>query len=605
MAGSGEGGESAPYAFDTADIASVSAQLDAASVECATPTDVGLGFHELAGGAAVRGELLLELDFLFNYELDEDDSTPPKVTLGSDSYSAVGLPVRPFALASDEVHKLWVGLEGAVAHPLVRAHLSDVLLSSRLDTSQARAELTINKYLELAEIDHVDAFHRVLGMLRANTISRQRKLPIEKDIRSAMIDLAIQEMKGRQMPGITLRLLEAASQQPASSARVASETDRIYGALAVADTLYSDHFGVDAIATCRLLLAENEAQRYEARRLQALAYLKRSREADPPLKMSLAEETARLAKKYGVNDVHDEAIKVMQSVTFDDMDWHVSESEHSIPKGAIRAHLRRYKMAFGWRQAVDIFAAGAAPSGSHKRNKRTSASTSKNSLLSLISRKTFAVHGMPERTGRDFEAENLVKTEQYALAVYGSLLVYELKHIHARFGPIDEVRLKEHLMDGPVASAELSASVAHAIAQFWDGSYSDAARTAIPTIEAGARALLLLLDQAVYRVELGESPGRFPAMDFYIDKLEALGFDIDWARSVRTMLLSPGNNIRNLAAHGFRPNFSDVEAAVLIRLALLFARLGGERTDLQESLTEPTRNSRNRLRRRLGWVWAP
>ncbi|WP_040582652.1 hypothetical protein, partial [Sedimentibacter sp. B4] len=45
---------------------------------------------------------------------------------------------------------------------------------------------------------------------------------------------------------------------------------------------------------------------------------------------------------------------------------------------------------------------------------------------------------------------------------------------------------------------------------FWDGRYDDAARAAYPLIEAGARGLLLALGEPIFRIETGNSEGRFP-----------------------------------------------------------------------------------------------
>ncbi|GAB2992084.1 hypothetical protein [Saccharothrix stipae] len=42
-------------------------------------------------------------------------------------------------------------------------------------------------------------------------------------------------------------------------------------------------------------------------------------------------------------------------------------------------------------------------------------------------------------------------------------------------------------------------------------------------------------------------------------------FDPDWERFLRTLLLSDGNNIRNLIAHGFTGTVHPVDAALALR----------------------------------------
>ena len=97
---------------------------------------------------------------------------------------------------------------------------------------------------------------------------------------------------------------------------------------------------------------------------------------------------------------------------------------------------------------------------------------------------------------------------------------------------------------------------ARALDLHWDKKSSDSARISIPLVEARARRLLLLLNEPIYRLEGGASPGRFPDMDFYVGKLEELDLDKDWVRDLWTTLLDPGIKLRNLAAHGFLFDFA-------------------------------------------------
>ncbi|WP_104199260.1 hypothetical protein [Cryobacterium sp. Y29] len=158
------------------------------------------------------------------------------------------------------------------------------------------------------------------------------------------------------------------------------------------------------------------------------------------------------------------------------------------------------------------------------------------------------------------------------------------------------------------ADPELTLRFAEALDLFWKERHSDAARILIPLIEASARGLLLRLDVAIYRLERGNSSGHFPAMDFYVDKLEALDLDHDWIRALRVALLSPGSNMRNMrntAAHGFRFDFGASETAILLRLAGLFCALPAkvDAAELRDLPPRPLEWLRRRLRRRLGWVW--
>jgi hypothetical protein len=114
------------------------------------------------------------------------------------------------------------------------------------------------------------------------------------------------------------------------------------------------------------------------------------------------------------------------------------------------------------------------------------------------------------------------------------------------------------------------------------------------------RALLLELNEPVYRTAVGDSPGQFPGLGALLPDLVENGFDPDWERFLRTLLLGEGANVRNLVAHGFMDEVDRDKAALvlraLVRLALITSdeavrRDGGV---VRAALAEPVNRGRCR-----------
>lgn len=319
--------------------------------------------------------------------------------------------------------------------------------------------------------------------------------------------------------------------------------------------------------------------------------------------MHHAETAANLANDYGLADLKEAAVVVMQSVEHHTMGWETVGHEVKLSKNAFRAHLRKYRRSRNWNHALMNFLAGNSPSGDHEANKKSAERAAAGSIRALVTRTVYGPHGLPERTNGDFMEEEITRTETMTLNTTSVLLALELEYIRDRFSPPPHAdQVAKSMVDGLSADASLAHHFSTSLALHWTEKYSESARLSIPLIECAVRGLLRTLDEPLYRTQRGDSPGRFPALDFYVDALAKRDLDPDWIRALRMTLLSPGMNLRNLAAHGFMMDFSPQQSALLLRLAGLFCAMPNEID--QAGLESLPSVVRRRLRRRLGWVWS-
>ncbi|PRB71352.1 hypothetical protein [Arthrobacter sp. MYb213] len=543
--------------------------------------------------------LRVEIDFLFVYELREDFNSAGEVKfVESRLTNAV---TRRMADTPLSAWTLWAEVTGIAKSPLVIAHIADILLTSGEKRTPEHAASTIAWYLHAADITEMPAHLTALSLTRANTIARSRGMVEEISVRDTIRQKIEVFGIGSETIGPALTLLAALSVPVRGSAFEDGERNFVRAQL-IAIGESSNAF-IDEIARTLERLAINAAEREFARRWHVDQYLMLANTADHGMrKMHHAQTAADLAAKYGHTELVSAAVLIMQSVDRDTMGWQKVSTTMPISKNVFRAHLRRYRRARNWEHALTVFLAGPSPTGDHEANVKTAELGATGSIRAFVTRTVFGAHGLPERTGGDFMEEEVIRSETITLSLTSILLASELEHIRDRFSPPAIGRIANWMVDVFSADATLARQFSESLALHWNGKFSDSARLSLPLIESAARSLLLMLDEPLYRTQRGKSPGRFPAMDFYVDALSNRDLDPDWIRALRVTLLSSGMNLRNLAAHGFMMEFSDAQSALLLRLAGLFCAMpvGTDPSDLES----PTNMTKRRLRRRVGWVWS-
>lgn len=586
-------------------MAQAAAVLEALGRPAGEPADVAGACYGNAVFEALPPLLQGELTTLLGYELDDDPSGEGRARLTPQDANAGFWGVRPLSDTPTDSVRLWLGLFSTVTEPVVRGHLADLILTSRTDTSAQHASATVAGYLDTAERASTDSFYAAMVIVRAASIARSRRMTAEADVWLAGVNLARRLLDTETAPGGPARVLEMLTQTPRTFVPSDEQRATVSDLLNAAESRYRDANAADWIADCRRRWARTEEERLDATRRQTERYLSTAEDGEGFLQMHWASKAAQLAKDHGAADAYDAAVRKMQSIPRDAMGWQAIESTERLPTVAVRSHIRRVARAGSWEQALAVFLASPSPAGSYEHNKNVALDAAKGSIRGLFSTTVFGVHGLPERTNDAFEDGEILRMEQLVIGTHGILLAEELWEIQRTYGAVAISDVATRMTARYGSDRLLTVEFASALGLFWEERYSDAARIALPLIEAGARGLLLRLDEAIYRLERGSSPGRFPSMDFYIEKLEELGLDPDWVRAVRVALLSPGSNARNLAAHGFKFTFSPTETAVLLRLAGLFCALpvSTDADELRRLLPQPLRSARKELRRRLGWIW--
>jgi hypothetical protein len=171
----------------------------------------------------------------------------------------------------------------------------------------------------------------------------------------------------------------------------------------------------------------------------------------------------------------------------------------------------------------------------------------------IATRVSFGNNDLPKQvsTGdEDALAAELVNAESLEMSTQGEFLARGLDLIAYRFGIPNQEELTAFLTSYE-CRPQWASILATALRLYWVREFTASAHLAAPKVEAAARALLLELNEPVYRAYVGDSIGQFGGLGVLLEPLVENNFDRDWERFLRTFLLGDGKNVRNNIAHGF------------------------------------------------------
>lgn len=487
-------------------------------------------------------------------------------------------------------------LASKVQHPAGRARLMDMLVLRGGKAAPNRASAAIEAYL-----DHVVAPPSAIRGPADEVFERQwldRALGLSLGRALTLTHIAASAHNG---PEITKRAVAVALNF--ADSRVHSQQAQVGSALSALALLTTNRRLLDSTETAKLVaLIEEEAthsaeldhvvdqlmdllilvepsRRRDAQRLRVKTRLNLAAGREPMVAMAFLEEAARIARTYNLNDLRDEAVREMQRVAKLDHGLRSISTEITIPGPIVDAEVRRASDGADWRESMSNWLATGAPSGDLASNERTSRHVAARSIVrQLASTVLIGADNMPRwrpETQADKEAYDLSRTEVMRMAFSGQTLAASLDRIVALHGIPPVTELARFLAGDGCGDMTLAAPLARSFHRYWSGDHEGSLHTAAVRVEAGARALVMLLDEPAYTVARGNAQGKYVGLDQLLAILLRHGFDPDWDRFIRTLLLGPtGQNLRHDVAHGFiLSEPSPSTAALALRAYSLFVNL--------------------------------
>lgn len=547
-----------------------------------------------------------------------DDKKPGSVTLGVRLSDASNKWPLDFKDVSPDEKQVWCDIASQCTHHLAKAHMLDVALSSGTIRGRDVAQEIADLYLAVAQDVNIEVYYRGGCLRRCWSIARSCGLhTLEAQARSASYQMAHQlaqlMLKPSEIPvGILLQPFEIITVDPRYGDFSAPNRQEVQTLLKQIRSRSTTNVStLEGVSELLVRVASTDSERNEARRSLIESYLALGESAKGMIASSYFEDAARIADKYGYIDLRDRAVQLLQAVPYEELGMQTLSIELPIPHYAIDTTLARYRHSRDGLSALDIWLAGASPTGSYESNVASAKESMDGSIIAAVTRTTFDGN-MPTRTSAGVESAVVEATERQELInvrLNGQTIAHELKAIKHQYGIVTPTQITAYLVQTYRCDSQLALALGQAIVSFWDERYTDAGRAAFPLVEAGARGVLLLLGDPLYRIQTGNAGGHFPSLEKYAEKLEQHDFDIDWLRCIR----NPVAKWRNALAHGHRLELADYEAAVLLRTAALLVVLTSsnssekDKEEIETNLRDPIRWAANQAELIQKWeqVWAP
>lgn len=475
---------------------------------------------------------------------------------------------------SDDEVAVWRALVENLEHPMPKSLVHDLLFLQRDGNVGKHARDAIGLYQITAATSTVSRHVRVHSALRAFTMIKLTnsvdELPRALQLIRDMVDEDLANTT--EQPGLTLPMVAALVE--AGNSDQSGQQDNSLLLEAVLDRYgTADH--IDYIAELFRISNYVTAPRKESvRRSRVTTRLDRARN-DPTaeLKMFHLDDAAKEARKLGFSDLYDEAVAELQQVDSDAMNWTKVSSEVEYPADFIASYLGSFTHHGDWRRGLRQWLATEPPSGCYADNEALARKTLEGSLIQqLFTRVRIGSHGMPERRSTvDDSLDSAIRETEFRRAMLQGLpLFHALKAVGQLAEGVSEDELTALLLERYRCPGVNARILAKGLRLFWHSEYHVCAYFVTPFIEAGARTLLLTLNEPIYRVEAGKTKGQFAQLGALLPRLEEEGFDHDWIRYLQTLTSADGQNYRNDIAHGFLRQMDPVVSALLLRASALF-----------------------------------
>ena len=547
-----------------------------------------------------------------------DHKNPGSVTLGVRLSEASNKWPPEFKDVSPAEKQVWYDIANQCTHHLAKAHMLDAVLACGAIRGRDVAKEIAELYFTVAQDVNIEMYYRAGCLRRCWSIARSCGLhTLEAQARSASYQMAHQlaqlMLKPSEIPvGILLQPFEIITIPSRGDEFNDPSRQDVQTLLKQIRSRSATNIStLEGVSELLVRVASTDSERDEARRSLIESYLALGENAKGMIASSHFEDAARIANKYGYIDLRDRAVQLLQAVPYEDLGMQTLPIDLRIPCYVIDATLARYRHARDVLSALDIWLAGTCPTGSYESNINFAKERMDGSILAAITRTTFNGN-MPVSTSAGAESAVVEATEQQErinAGICGQTLAHELKAIKHQYGIVTPTQITAHLVQTYRCDSQLALALEHAIVSFWDERYTDAGRAAFPLVEAGARGVLLLLGDPLYRIQTGNAGGHFPSLEKYAEKLEQHNFDIDWLRCIR----NPVAKWRNALAHGHQLELADYEAAVLLRTAALLVVLTSsnssekDKEEIETNLRDPIRWAANQAELIQKWeqVWAP
>ena len=478
-----------------------------------------------------------------------------------------------------DVVSLWRDIADRAHHPAARARFNDLLFLRREGPGRQRAATAAAAYLEGAESRQDTDLDVTMFLVRAWELARRvGDWALAAGVCEKLVERAGAELSGKApRAGIALSMLAAAAAKPTrKQAREAPESAQYQGSvgrlLEPAFTAFQGGFQVSYVAEIMRGRASDAAELERINRREVEAYLAQAASSTGLARQSHLRDAARMARNRGFTDLVRQATAELQAIPVKDLGLKEFTWSVRLPSDRVERFLSGFVASTDWRDGLRFFLKTDCPTGDLAELRQEVRDAAKlTPFLSVTGRTLLSREGLPRIISSeddDRAAQMQAVHARVRAELQGRVLAEGLRRMADRYGVPSELDLAILLSGGGQGDEPLALSLARGFRHYWAGDYQACVHVVVPKAEAAARALLVELDEGIYRIQAGKDPGQYPGLYILLDELEKLALDESWAYFLHWLFLGPfGMNMRNEIAHGFVTDVGPVYAALVLRAA--------------------------------------
>lgn len=347
-----------------------------------------------------------------------------------------------------------------------------------------------------------------------------------------------------------------------------------------ASELYGGSDSVNYIADLRRGRAATDEERHAISRWQIGELAEVARNSSGLVRVIRFNEAIDVARRLGVKAMWEALTIELQALPPGDVELEVVSSAVRVSRIPLEYYFRQFTKDRDWRRGLLLFANMPPPTGSyedlvaHAEERRL-----RPRMTDLFSTFLLDEDRLPTwqpQTDDERHEWVMAREAMFGAAVNGTHLAEILERMRNRYGLVPVEDIATFVSWEGRGNYELASVFARGLHHFWKGDFEACVHVTVPRVESAVRLILRELDVAIYRTQLEQRPGIYPALGSLLDKLEPLGFDESWLYFLRWFLVDhSGKNLRNQIAHGRVTKVSPADAALALRALMLVTYLAG------------------------------
>ncbi len=480
----------------------------------------------------------------------------------------------------------WSDAFDDIDDPRLRSRMGDLLWQRRHQPRpDEKARAAVRALLQLADESGWELMDSTDGLVRALELARSLSDDALVSETVAAIGKAIAEELDSEedRPGIPFILMTRLAELPVS-VRPSNLDDLI----SRSESKYGDdphHVETAMELRARIIPAEELPA---LRRRQVAMWRRAAAHADGLLRLVFLERALDVARTNGLSEDAAEIRTELGLISEDELDLKEVSGEIKIDREQIEEFISSLVKFDQWQESLSRFGIQGPPGGEPDALDQQVTELMKAAPLQfLVTRAVIdpdtnvtIFHAIDDESHR---RASIAQQRALAARLWSVFATDVLQRFEEKYGRPDHGDLAEFFTSSFIDAA-FADRIARAFELWWDERPDESAHILAPRLESVIREIARQLGLPIIREPIAGKPGGVRSLGEILHALNGRLPAGGWHAYLTNLLSDPlGLNLRNVIAHGLRPEISAQDAALLLHAACFLRLLGAPQPEVDEN----------------------